>query len=144
MTHRASAEDERFVQRFERCELPPPFSHRDHLRLAYVHLTRSEVGPAQAAIKPSLLRYLAHHGVDPTKYHETLTRAWLMAVRHFMAISTSSESAAAFLDQQPRLLDSRIMLKHYSSERLFSEPARLRFLEPDLLPIPEYAAHPPA
>jgi len=139
MTHRASSDDRFFVYRFESCDLPPPFSHRDHLRLAYVHLTRSTVGAAYNAIKPSLLRYIAHYGADPRKYHETMTRAWLMAVRHFMAISQPAHSADAFLLQQPRLLSSRIMLRHYSPERLFSEKARTRFLEPDLLPIPRYS-----
>lgn len=124
----------RFVQRFESCELPPPFSHRDHLRLAYIHLTQYDVGAACATIKPSLLRYIAHHGADPRKYHETMTRSWLMAVRHFMAISPPSDSAEASCTGS-----SRIMLRHYSSERLFSESARLRFLDPDLLPIPEYS-----
>ena len=139
MTHQSSSEDRLFVQRFESCELPPPFSHRDHVRLAYVQLTGSDVRVAYDAIKPSLLRYIAHYGADPQKYHETLTRAWLMAVRHFMAISPPADSADSFLREQPRLLNSTIMLEHYSSERLFSQEARARFLEPDLLPIPEYA-----
>lgn len=138
MWHQASRDDELFVHGFETCELPLPFGHRDHLRLAYVHLTRAGVGEAYEAVRPSLLRYLAHHGVNPVKYHETLTRAWLMAVRHFMAICPAVDSAAAFLETQPRLLNSGIMLKHYTSERLFSEEARRRFLVPDRLPIPEY------
>ncbi len=89
-------------------------------------------------LKQALLRYLQHHGVALSKYHETLTRAWLMAVRHFMAISPRSDSAASFLEHKPRLLDSRIMLKHYTRDRLFSDEARSRFREPDLLPIPQY------
>ena len=139
MTLQASTDDRFFVREFENCELRPPFSHRDHLRLAYVHLTLAAVDDAYAAIKPSLLRYLAHHRVDPAKYHETLTRAWLLAVRHFMAISSEASSAEAFLQQHPRLLNSEIMLKHYTSGRLFSEAARLDFLSPDRLPIPEYS-----
>jgi hypothetical protein len=38
------------------------------------------------------------------------------------------------------LLDSRIMLTHYSTELLFSDKARAKFVEPDLDPIPRYAA----
>jgi hypothetical protein len=138
MKHQASHDDRLFVHKFENCELPLPFAHRDHLRLAFVLLTRVGVDAAYDAVRPSLLRYIAHHGVDPAKYHDTLTRAWLMAVRHFMAISPPVGSAGAFLEKQPRLLNSSIMLKHYTSERLFSEEARQRFLHPDLLPIPEY------
>lgn len=138
MRHQASRDDRLFVQRFEACEHPLPFSHRDHLRLAYTHLTQADVEKAHDAIRRSLLRYVAHHGINPGKYHETLARAWLMAVRHFMAICPAVDSAAAFLEAQPRLLNSSIMLEHYSSERLFSEEARQRFLLPDLLPIPAY------
>ena len=54
-----------------------PFSHFDHLRLAYVHLAESDVTSSHAAVKQSLLRYLDYHGVPPSKYHETLTRSWL-------------------------------------------------------------------
>jgi len=138
MEHSSSEADKLFVQRFESCQLSPPFSHRDHLRLAYVRLTESDVESSHAAVRLALLRYLEHHGVDPLKYHETLTRAWLMAVRHFMAICPTSGSASWFLAQKPRLLDSRIMLKHYTPGRLFSDEARLTFVEPDLLPIPQY------
>ena len=138
MPHALSSEDRIFVDRFERCELPPPFTHRDHVRLAYSCLTGSDVDAACDTVKASLLRYLDHHGVDPEKYHETLTRAWLLAVRHFMAITPPARSAEEFLRKQPRLLESRIMLKHYSRERLFSTDARRGFLEPDRLPIPRY------
>jgi hypothetical protein len=138
MEHLSSSADLLFVRQFESCELLPPFSHRDHVRLAYVYLTECDVATSHPVLKQALLRYLQHHGVDLSKYHETLTRAWLMVVRHFMAISPRSGSAASFLEHKPRLLDSRIMLKHYTPERLFSDEARSRFLEPDLLPIPQY------
>ena len=140
MEHSPSDADRAFVTEFAGCERPLPFSHRDHVRLAYVHLTDADVTASNRAIRESLVRYLAHHGVDPSKYHETLTRAWLLAVRHFMACCPPCASAAAFLDSKPRLLDSTIMHAHYTPERLYSEAARLDFLEPDLRPIPRYAS----
>ena len=80
---------------------------------------------------------LNHAGVDPaTKYHETLTRAWILAVRHFMSRTAESESAAAFIEQHPQLRDSGIMRSHYSTALLFSEEARASFVEPDLSGIP--------
>ena len=36
------------------------------------------------------------------------------------------------------LLDSKIMMTHYSAEVLFSDEARARFVEPNLSPIPRY------
>ena len=35
------------------------------------------------------------------------------------------------------LLDSRVMLKHYSAEALFSPAARAAYLEPNLAAIPQ-------
>jgi hypothetical protein len=41
------------------------------------------------------------------------------------------------------LLDTRIMLTHYSAELLFSDAARADFVEPNLDPIPRHEpAHP--
>ena len=50
--------------------------------------------------------------------------------------TSSSASADEFIDRNPILLDSKIMLTHYSAELLFSPDARTRFVEPDLQRIP--------
>lgn len=89
-------------------------------------------------MKSALLAFLKHHGVDPSKYHETMTRAWIMAVRHFMERTPDADSADAFIDANPRLLDPKIMLTHYSAELLFSDEARDAFAVPDIDPIPTY------
>lgn len=48
-----------------------------------------------------------------------------------------AHEAAAFVAANPRLLDSRIMLEHYSAEVLFSPEARQSFVQPDVRAIPE-------
>jgi hypothetical protein len=55
-----------------------------------------------------------------------------------MAISPAADSAASFIASNPSLLDSRIMLTHYSTEVLFSPEARARFVEPNLELIPRH------
>ena len=60
--------------------------------------------------------FLSHHDIPASKYHETLTRAWVLAVDHFMHRSPSRQSADDFIDRNPMLLDSKIMLTHYSAE----------------------------
>lgn len=50
MKHQASHDDRLFVHKFENCELPLPFTHRDHLRLAFVLLTRAGVDAAYDVI----------------------------------------------------------------------------------------------
>lgn len=134
-----SASDRELVRAFESGELSPTtFDHRAHVRLAYAYLAESDPETATAAMRRALHGYLRHHGVDPAKYHETLTRAWILAVHHFMQRSPGAESADAFVEANPPLLDKQIMLTHYSAERLFSPEARTRFVEPNLEPIPRY------
>lgn len=140
MTHRASTADQEFRCAFEAFEIAPgDFGHRGHVRLAYVYLCDSTVEEAHSRMKQALLAFLAHLGVGDSKYHETITRAWILAVRHFMARTPVSASADDFIDQNPILLDSKIMLSHYSAELLFSTDARGRFVEPDLEAIPVHS-----
>lgn len=137
-----SDDDLRFRADFESGAFPKAqFGHRAHVRLAYTHLAESDVETAFTRMRAALLTYLAHHGIDPSKYHETMTRAWILAVRHFMEVSGPSASADAFIDANPRLLDAQIMMTHYSAELLFSPEARAQFVEPDLGPIPRHERH---
>lgn len=43
-----------------------------------------------------------------------------------------------FIDRNPLLLDTEIMLSHYSAEVLFSDEARAAFVTPDVSPIPKH------
>lgn len=137
MHHAVSTDDRRFRRDFEACRVTPDrFGHAAHVRLAYVYLAEHDTETAIARMRRSLERFLAWHGVPAAKYHETLTRAWVLAVRHFMDRSPPAASAGAFIGANPALLDAGILLTHYSRGRLFSETARREFVEPDLMPIP--------
>ena len=139
MRHLSSAEDQNFLREFEACKFPPAqFNHRAHIRLAYVYLSEHDADTAHQLMRNALFSFLEHHGIDVSKYHETITRAWIMAVRHFMENTPSSESSEIFIEKNPRMLDSTIMMMHYSAEVLFSEEARAKFVEPNLDPIPRY------
>lgn len=132
-----SSADRAFRSDFEAGTLKPAaFGHREHLRLAYVHIAEYGLRGASESFPRSLRAFLKRHDVDPGKYHETLTQAWLLAVRHFMDRAGDAVCADDFLSRSPALLDRDLMLTHYSRERLFCEEARMRFLEPDLDPIP--------
>ena len=139
MGHEASIEDRRFREDVEECRLvPEQFNHRAHVRLAYTYLVEADEEAATDRMRSALLAFLQCHGVPITKYHETMTRAWILAVRHFMAITPACASADAFIDANPRMLDSKIMLTHYSADLLFSPQAREEFVEPDLDGIPRH------
>lgn len=83
--------------------------------------------------------FLRHNRVDPTKYHETMTQAWILAVFHFMQAAAARSSSTEFMDANPMLMNPRIMLTHYSSELIGSDRARAHFVEPDMDPIPRYS-----
>ena len=139
MKHQLSPDDQAFRSAFETGEFPPAeFNHRAHVRLAYVYLAERGEEEARQLMQRALLAFLRHHGVDVSKYHETMTRAWILAVRHFMELSSGSTSSDGFIADNPRLLDSKIMMTHYSAEVLFSDDARAKFVEPNISPIPRY------
>jgi hypothetical protein len=139
MSHSLSSDDRRFCADFAACRIEPEaFDHRVHIQLAYIYLAEHDADTALTLMRSALLAFIRHHKIAVAKYHETLTRAWILAVRHFMAISPDSESSADFIASNPRMLDSKIMLTHYSTEVLFSPDARARFVEPNLDSIPRH------
>jgi len=140
LKHELSTGDREFRAAFAAGALAPAdFSHRAHVRLGYVYLAQSDVGLALEHMRAGLVGFLAHHGIPASKYHETLTRAWILAVHHFMHRSPEASSADDFIARNPELLDSKIMLTHYSAGLLFSPEARAGFVEPDLEQIPRHA-----
>lgn len=133
--------DLQFRVEFEAGRVPPSdFDHRGHLRLAYVYLSEGSVEEACGKMQAAIRGFLARNGVDPSKYHETITRAWILAVEHFRQKAGEADSFEAFVALHPVMLDSKIMLTHYSAELLFSAAARDEFVAPDLDPIPRYRA----
>jgi hypothetical protein len=140
MPHALSPADLQFRRELENGLVPPAaFDHRAHLRLAYGYLVELDDDGACAAMRRTLHAFLARFGIDPAKYHETLTGAWVLAVRHFLASSPPCASADDFLRHNPRLLDTTIMRTHYSAATLASPAARAAFVAPDVDPIPRHA-----
>lgn len=139
MTFETTKSDLEFRDQMETCEFPvSDFNHRAHLRLAYIYLAHNDPETSSELMKDTINRFLDHNGVDPSKFHETITRAWILAVHHFMNKTETADSADEFIDRNPQLLDTNIMMTHYSAEVLFSDEARATFVQPDLDPIPRY------
>lgn len=115
--------DEEFRQSLERCTIPNhAFRHRDHLRLAWIYLRESDLDSVMRRLSQSIKRYAHHHGAGQ-KYHETLTQVWARILMELLAA-------------HPHLLDKDLPLKHFSRGLLWSDPARERWVEPDLRPFP--------
>ena len=126
--------DDAFLARFEAGRLDS-FTHRDHLRVAFAYARRDGIEHAVAGARRGLRRFTAAHG-QAERYHETLTTAWARVVAHHAIATVDGRGFDDFLDAHPRLLDRELLLAHYSRERLFSEAARARFVEPDLVALP--------
>lgn len=78
---------------------------------------------------------------DQNGYHETITQAYLAAIRAFVAglpAEIGDAEAAARLLATP-MGDKAWPLTHWSRERLFSVDARRGWVDPDLKPLD----HPP-
>jgi hypothetical protein len=139
--HSVSESDLRFWAKFENCELDGAgFRHREHLRIAYVYLAQHPFAEASAKLERGLRKLLAHLGAPASKYHATLTAAWLLAVRHFMEECGATADFQQFLDAGgARLLDKTMMASHYSPELLASPEARRVFVPPDRQKFPGVA-----
>lgn len=134
---RYAASDRAFVDDLAAGRLAPAaFDHVAHLRLAYVLLCEHDRRGAHEAMSAALRAFLAHHALDVGKVSVTITRAWILAVAHFMDRHPGTVSADDFLSKAGVLQDAAVMLTHYSPERLFSPVARHRWVAPDLDPIP--------
>ena len=114
------------------------FGHREHLELAWSYLERYPA-PTAAQTMASAIRHLAAAHGDASKYHETLTLAWVGLV----AVHRERRPAATFeqfLSLNQELLDQRLLDGHYSAATLWSDEARSVLVAPDLRALPQLAA----
>jgi hypothetical protein len=124
-----------FRDNFEADTLPGDgFRHRDHLRLTWIYLTLD--GPE--VVEEKLCRAIAAFAIRrgaAQKFHHTLTIAWVRLVEDARRLRPGA-TFEALLDGCAFLLDKDLPLSYYTRERLFSDEARLAWVEPDLRPLP--------
>lgn len=128
--------DDEFLQAFLDCTLSgAQFHHRDHLRLAWLLVTRFDREAASVAITRGIKRFAAHHG-QSDKYHETMTRFWVRIVAHAIMAQPEIDSFERFLETFPLLLEGKLPFRHWSRETMMSPAARTGWVEPDLVALP--------
>jgi len=133
-----SEADVKFLRALEACRLPNSgFRHRDHVRAAWLYVTRDGLPAAIDAMDATIRHFAAHHG-HATKYHKTLTAAWVQLVAFHAACNPASEFEE-FAAMNPDLLDTALPMRFYSHERLFSAQARTHWIEPDRRAFPRVA-----
>jgi hypothetical protein len=119
-------DDTALVHAFESCSLEESeFSHRAHVRVAWLYLT-SGVHFEEAALRfcRGLRRYAESLGKGD-RYHETITWAFLAIVSERQRACAAS-SFDRFANQHPDLFEPRLapLLRYYDAETLHSELAR--------------------
>lgn len=127
-----TGDDLAFARAFARASLPAAdFSHRGHLRAAWVYLRRGPFASAAPRFARHLRRYARAQGGEG-KYHETLTWAFLALINERLAIAPPGESFDAFLERCPELADTKAGLigRYYDGALLASPLARRAFVLP--------------
>lgn len=118
------------VDRLERCLLgKEEFHHRDHLAVAVVYLYSADIEIAINRMRASLKRFAAHHGVSGL-YHETLTRFWLRQVEKRLDRGLCLRDSVRSI--QAQLSDKNLAFEYYSRERINSQEAKEKWIEPNL------------
>jgi hypothetical protein len=125
--------DDEFIASFESCSLPTEsFHHSDHVRMAFLYLSRYPALEALQRFSTSLARF-ATANAKPNLYHETITWAFLLLIRERVARAGSQQTWTEFAATNEDLLNwkDNVLKKYYRSETLSSELARTTFLFPD-------------
>jgi len=134
MERGASLDDETLLGGFESARLPgAAFGHAEHVRAAFLYLTRhADFGEAAVRFRGALRRFAAANGV-PDRYHETLTWAYLALINE-RAHGSSFARSADFLRSHPELLDAKggLFSRYYDLGAITrSTKARQVFVLPD-------------
>lgn len=130
--------DDEFLAGFEDCTLSgAAFHHAEHVRMAFLYLTRYPVLEAMGHCSAGLARFAAANG-KPERYNETITWALLLLIRERMVRGGVALSWEEFAGGNADLLswENNILKKYYREETLYSNLAKSCFLFPDRIGNP--------
>jgi len=131
----ADAEIEELVTAFEECRLPyPQWTHRAHLAVAVVYLTRYRFATALDRARVHINLYNHTRG-KADGYHETITVLHMRRVAQYLAEQIEPPSLVAALDAVTELCAKGWTARYYSPQRLGSAEAKAGWVEPDLEPL---------
>ncbi len=153
-TEATALSDEEFLRHFEACTLPyVHWTHRAHLRVAYLYVTRFGLEGAIPKVTAGIRAYNKSQGIEDTPtsgYHETMTVAWLHLVAAMLAeygptgavlpdspplLGPGAPPSLEFLEAQQQLREKKLLRLYYSRARFGSPEAKYSFVPPDLTPF---------
>jgi hypothetical protein len=128
--------DQEFREAFESLKIPNEmFHHREHIRLAWIYSSHFPEEQALSRMVQGIQAFAKHHGAA-TKYHHTITVAWMRLVWYVARLAPHAPDFKTFADAHPHLFNQRQLEDFYSKARLQSDAARQNWLAPDLHPLP--------
>jgi len=122
---------------FEAGQLPDgPFTHRDHVRVAWKLLRHYPLGLALHHMTEGV-KTLAHQRDVPDLYHSTITTIYVLAIAERITGSEGLDDFEAFAAEYPELLgpSRQFLLGFYTAETLDSSRARDEFVLPERRPV---------
>jgi len=135
-----AVDDRAFLEAFEAAAIPSSdWRHRDHIRMAFLYLRSEPFDTALARIRSGIRALNRANHVEEglaSGYHETMTVAWARLIASTLEVHGPRDDAAAFIEANPHLLATSLLRLYYSRERILTEEAKARFVEPDLAPLP--------
>jgi hypothetical protein len=135
--------DEELLKRFEAQAISRgEWTHRAHVRVAYLYLSAAQFEEALVKIRGGIQRLNAANKVPEGPdmgYNETTTVAFAHLIaatmRAYGAVFPTA-SSEEFCDRHPQLMMAHVLRLFYSPERRMHPDAKARFVEPDLAPLP--------
>jgi hypothetical protein len=133
---------DRIAHEFIALTLPKAeWTHEAHLRVGLWHALRFSDEAALDLLRARIRSYNESTGginSGTAGYHETITRFYVVAIRAFLLSTDQGRPVDELaLELIERCGARDLPLRHYSKERLSSVEARLGWVEPDLLPLPD-------
>lgn len=121
--------DDEFLDQFESLNFPvEAFHHAQHVRLAWIYLSRYPLVDSLQRFTASLRAFVKKHGAE-AKYHETITWCFVLLI-HERKQRQASKDWRQFKADNPELFGD-ILSRYYSQETLRSDFARAHFVMPD-------------
>jgi hypothetical protein len=126
--------DQELIDRFEDGTLPAAcFHHREHVRTAFLYLTRYPALEALRIFSNTLRKFAITLGKTQL-YHETITWAYVFLIHERMARTETKQTWEEFARSNPDLLQWKdgVLTRYYRAETIASDLARSVFVLPDL------------
>ena len=129
-------QDSEFLKQFEAHTLDSSyFDHYGHLRLAWLYLNMHTLDVAIAKVTTGISSYATSLGATD-KFQHTLSEAIVRIMALRLQVDTPDDFAG-FLASNPDLVENipGVVGSYYTQETLYSDLAKVQFVEPDLRPI---------